>query len=386
MQDARLSKLTNFRLTLGFVVAYDANKYAKDVTTRYASSWAKVKEVFLRADGKSNTRYDVNKILVCMSNPYRDEIERQEDETLAFKEVKRPPPDEMPKNLADFKQSPKYILDKHLREKEAFTADAKPIDIFSTGKGAKATTSKVYLRKDVVACKTIENYHKEGLRIKEGEQPRKMIKARAMTTNRIREHQQQLAETGEEHVMQGIYSLDQTEYIIPPPIRDGVIPKNAYGNADVFVESMIPQGATHLKLKGVARIARKMEIDHAEAVVGFEFKKRGAIPLVLGVLVADENAATLQAAWEEAEEIRIRKEDKKKSDAALKLWAKLLKGLRIRNRINAEYGILVNAEEEPDGSMTVPEPPTQKTLHEQIKGNEHLDDDQEQQDGGFVRD
>lgn len=51
---------------------------------------------------------------------------------------------------------------------------------------------------------------------------------------------------------------------------NGIIPKNAYGNADVFVESMIPKGATHLKLKGVARIARKLEMNHAEAVVGFE--------------------------------------------------------------------------------------------------------------------
>lgn len=279
---------SNFpRLSLGFVIAYDANRYAKDVTTRYASSWAKVKDVCLRADGKTNTRYDANKILLNMGNPWRDAQEREEDDLLAFKEYKRPPIDEMPKNLADFKSSPKYILEKHLREKDAFKPNAKHVDTFTAGKGSKMTTSRVFLRADVIPCKTTENYHKEGRKIKIGEQPRKMIKARAMTTNRIREHQQQLAETGEEHVMQGIYSLDQTEYIIPPPIKNGVIPKNSYGNADVFVESMIPVGATHLRLKGVARIARKLEIDHAEAVVGFEFKARGAIPVVLGVLVAD---------------------------------------------------------------------------------------------------
>lgn len=349
---------------------------------RYASSWAKVKEVFLRADGKSNTRYDVNKILLRMSNPYRDEAERMEDEALAFKEYKRPPADEMPKSLADFKSSSKFMLDKQLREKEAFKPGAKSIGSFTHGKGAKEMTSKIYLRTDTMPCKTIENYHKEGRRIKAGEQPRKMIKARAMTTNRIREHQQQLAETGEEHVMQGIYSIDQTEYIIPPPIKDGIIPKNAYGNADVFVESMIPQGATHLKLKGAARIARKLEIDHAEAVVGFEFKKRGAIPVVLGVLVADENADRLEAAWQEAEDLRIRKEDKKRSDAALKHWARFLKGLRIRHRINAEYGIKTDLSEV-DGTMSVPEPPAQRSLREQIADTKSQEDGQE--DGGFIR-
>lgn len=356
---------------------------------RYASSWAKVKEVFLRADGKTNTRYDVNKILVSLGNPYRDELERREDDLLAFKEVVKPPVDEMPKTLADFKSSPKYILDKHLREKESFKPGAKAIDTFSAGKGAKATSAKVYLRADVIAGKTIENYHKEGRQIKAGERPIKMIKARAMTTNRIREHQQQLAETGEEHVMQGIYSIDQTEYIIPPPIKNGIIPKNAYGNADVFVESMIPEGATHLKLKGASRIARKLEIEHAEAVVGFEFKARGAIPVVLGVLVANENAERLRDAWQEAEEIRIRKEDKKRSDAALKLWAKLLKGMRIRRRINAEYGIPDREEVDDDGEMYKAEeqgPPTLSiTKVDDLAANENDHDDESLADGGFIR-
>ena len=186
-------------------------------------------------------------------------------------------------------------------------------------------------------CKTIENYHKEGRQIKAGEHPRKLIKARAMTTNRKREYEQQAAETGEP-VMQGIYSLDQTEYIIPDPIVNGVIKKNAYGNADVFVPSMIPEGATHLPQKGMARIARKLDIDHAEAVTGFEFKARGAIPVIKGVLVATENAERLLEAWTEFEEARIKREDKRRQEVSLKLWAKLLKGLRIKSRVLAEYG------------------------------------------------
>lgn len=199
-------------------------------------------------------------------------------------------------------------------------------------------------------CKTIENYHKEGRKVKAGEHPRKMIKARAMTTNRKREYEQMAAETGEP-VMQGIYSIDQTEYIVPPPIKNGIIPKNAYGNADVFVPSMVPQGATHLPFKGIARIARKLEIDHAEAVVGFEFKARGAIPVVKGVLVAEENAERLEAAWREAEEARERKENKKRQEMCLKMWAKLLKGLRIKSRVLAEYGGL-NRTILPNGSMS----------------------------------
>ncbi|KAJ8606615.1 hypothetical protein MRB53_040844 [Persea americana] len=158
-----------------------------------------------------------------------------------------------------------------------------------------------------------------------------MIKARAMTTNRKREYEQQAAETGQP-VMQGIYSIDQTEYIIPDPIVNGVIKKNAYGNADVFVPSMIPKGATHLPQTRHGEIARKLEIDHAEAVTGFEFKARGAIPVIKGVLVADENADRLLEAWHEFEEARIKREDKRRQEMCLKMWAKMLKGLRIKSR------------------------------------------------------
>lgn len=91
------------------------------------------------------------------------------------------------------------------------------------------------------------------------------------------------------------------------------------------------------------------------------------------MLVADENAAELEAAWHEAEEIRIRKEDKKRTDAALKMWSKFLKGLRIRKRINAEYGISEDVGNDQNGTMNVKEPVPQKSLLEQVGP------------GGFVR-
>lgn len=53
---------------------------------------------------------------------------------------------------------------------------------------------------------------------------------------------------------------------------DGRIPRNPFGNIDVYVPSMIPPGAIHLPLKGSAKLARRLGISYAEAVTGFEFK------------------------------------------------------------------------------------------------------------------
>ena len=46
--------------------------------------------------------------------------------------------------------------------------------------------------------------------------------------------------------MEGLYAAHQVELYRPAPIENGIIPKNAYGNIDLFVDTMIPDGAVHL--------------------------------------------------------------------------------------------------------------------------------------------
>jgi xeroderma pigmentosum group C-complementing protein len=326
------------KLGMGLVVGYGASQNAKDVTMRYAGSVTRLADSVMRSTGTSHTRFDAHRILIpFLRSHMADPAEREEDKLLAFAEKAKPKPDEMPTTLSGFQRHPRYMLEKHLREKEAFKPGAQPVGTFSVGKGAKETEERIFLRKDTVQGKTVENYHKEGRQVRMGEQPLKMIRQRAMTTARIRELQQYELEHGTP-MMQPIYSVEQTEYIKPPPIVDGRIPKNAFGNADVFVPSMVPEGAVHLPHKGLSRVAKKFSFDWAEAVVGFEFKKRGAIPVVRGVLVAEEHADTLMKAFEEDEAERVRKQDQKREKAALTRWKKMLAGLRIKARIQAEYG------------------------------------------------
>jgi xeroderma pigmentosum group C-complementing protein len=143
--------------------------------------------------------------------------------------------------------------------------------------------------------------------------------------------------TGEK-MLQGLYSRDQTDWIIPPPIVDGKIPKNAYGNMDVYVPSMVPLGAIHLPNRGTKRICQRLGIDFAEAVTGFEFGARMAIPIITGVVVAEENEELVLGQWEKDEAERVRKEDEKRRAAALGKWRKFLMGLRVIERVREEYG------------------------------------------------
>ena len=95
-----------------------------------------------------------------------------------------------------------------------------------------------------------------------------MVPVRAVTLMRRREVEEAERDTGEK-VKQGMYAIDQTEFIIPPPIQNGTIPKNSYGNMDCFVPSMVPKGAVHVPLRSTVRICKRLGIDYAEAVTGF---------------------------------------------------------------------------------------------------------------------
>ncbi|OAD01389.1 hypothetical protein MUCCIDRAFT_124847, partial [Mucor lusitanicus CBS 277.49] len=93
----------------------------------------------------------------------------------------------------------------------------------------------------------------------------------------------------------------QTEPFVPLPVVDGKLPKNAYGSIDLFTPDMLPLGAAHIPIKGIAKLARKLGIDYADAVVDFEFVKMRAVPVMDGIIVAEQEKWVLLEAWEEHE-------------------------------------------------------------------------------------
>lgn len=64
----------------------------------------------------------------------------------------------------------------------------------------------------MVSCKSVENWYRDGRVIKEGEQALKKVKPRAATLNRKREIED--AQRDGETVLQGLYALEQTEYVV----------------------------------------------------------------------------------------------------------------------------------------------------------------------------
>ncbi|KAK3294291.1 Rad4 transglutaminase-like domain-containing protein [Chaetomium fimeti] len=238
--------------------------------------------------------------------------------------------------LQYYKQSKEFVLARHLKREEALLPAAQPVKTFKN-KGKTAEEEPVYARGDVVQVKSAETWHKQGRAPKPGEQPLKRVPYRAATTNRRREIAEAEAATGEK-VLQGLYGFDQTDWIIPPPIEDGVIPKNEYGNIDLFAQHMCPEGAVHVPFRGAMRVAKRMGIDFAEAVVDFEFGHRMAVPVIQGVVIAEEHHDQLMELLAKDEEEKKRKEDDKRRKAALGMWRRFVMGLRIVERIKQDHG------------------------------------------------
>ena len=348
------TKADKAKQVMGYVVGFSGDGTAKDVTTRYLKG--------RRWPGKTKgVRFPVEKIPIYNKRgkilrheeydwfkhtmrPYvRQDFKRtvaddlEDSADLVPRQPERKDTKEEGDTLQSLRSSADFVLERFLRREEALRPGSEHVRMFTHGKGEKAKEEKVFLRNDVVPVKTAESWHKEGRRIQPGETPLKLAPIRAVTLTRKREVEEEMRETGEKP-MQGLYSVEQTEYIIPPPIQDGIIPKNAYGNIDCFVPSMVPEGAVHLPYRGTVKMCKKLEIDFAEAVVGFEFGNKRAVPVIQGVVVAQESQQAVLDALQAYEAEQKKKEESKQEKTILGLWRKMLMGLRIAERMQDEYG------------------------------------------------
>ncbi|WVQ96321.1 hypothetical protein IAU59_003425 [Kwoniella sp. CBS 9459] len=310
-------------IRLLYVVALEEDGYARDVTLRYTKNFG-AKTVKLRVPAKKDEPDWWETVMGFLQRPYRLNRDELEDAELENSQIS----ESMPMHMNGFKDHPIYVLERHLKREEVI----QPKREIGRFKG-----EPVYRRANVVACRTAETWMRTGRRVKDKQEPLKWVKQRAVTLQK-RRAQELAVQEGGEAIQQGLYAEYQTELYRPPPIKDGIIPQNSFGNIDLYAPTMLPVGAVHLPYKGIAKVAKNLEISYAEACTGFEFKKQRAIPVINGIVVAAENETLVMDAYAESAAAAEEKERLKKEERALKRWAKLINGLRVRLRLQAEYG------------------------------------------------
>ncbi|EJC98123.1 Rad4-domain-containing protein [Fomitiporia mediterranea MF3/22] len=303
-----------------YVIAVEEDGYCRDVTARYARDYG-TKTSKAQLGGKGRKEW-WESVMSLVTRPYRLLRDDAEDEEFEYNKYI----EGMPTSVAGFKNHPLYVLEQHLKREEVI--DPK-VEV------GKFRGEPVYPRSNVVQLKTAENWIRVGRRVKEGVQAMKWVKQRAVTIHRRRA--MELAQQEGDEMLQGLYSEAQTEIYVPDPVVDGIVPKNEFGNIDLYTPSMLPKGAAHIPYKGAAKIAKKLGFDYAEAVTNFEFKKGRAFPVLSGIVVAAENEEILLEAYWEAEREAEEKEQIKRRERVIKRWTRLINGLRIRQRLQEQY-------------------------------------------------
>ncbi|KAE8409593.1 hypothetical protein BDV37DRAFT_236339 [Aspergillus pseudonomiae] len=312
---------------MSYVIAFEEDASARDVTRRYSKAFnAKTRKLRVEATKHGERWWD--RVMRFYERPFledRDEVEISELTAKIAAEG-------MPLNIQDFKDHPIFALERHLRRHETIFPKRVVGQVSVSKSGSKdQALEPVYRRSDVHALRSANSWFRLGRDIKIGEQPLKRVKSRNNQAMAVEED----GRDSEQYTETALYAFHQTELYRPPSVVQGKVPKNAFGNLDIYVPSMVPPGGVHIKHPDARHAAKLLGIDYADAVTGFDFKGRHGTAVVQGVVIANEYGEALKEVLGCLEDQRLQAELEQKSAEALRLWKHFLLRLRIAERVQS---------------------------------------------------
>ncbi|GAA6229708.1 DNA repair protein complementing XP-C cells [Lates japonicus] len=312
-----------------YVVSVDGDGFVKDLGRKYDPTW-------MTSSRKRRVDEDWwEETLEPLLGP-EDEKDMKEDKELQNKLLNKP----LPISITEYKNHPLYALKRHLLKYEAIYPPTATVLGYCRGE-------PVYSRDCVHTLHSRDTWLKEARTVRLGEEPYKMVKG---FSNRSRKARMMSEQKDEKDLP--LFGEWQTEEYQPPIAVDGKVPRNDYGNVYLFKPCMLPVGCVHLRLPNLHRVARKLDMDAAPAVTGFDFHGGYSHAVTDGYIVCEEHEEVLRAAWVEEQELQKQKEKEKKEKRAISNWTLLVKGLLIRERLKQRYskksqglGSLANGDE-----------------------------------------
>lgn len=327
--------------SMSYVVAFDSDGTARDVTRRYAKAYlAKTRRLRIETAVENGAQW-WRKALKPFARRWPTDLDQIEDNELMAIEGREP----MPRNVADFRGHPVFALERHLRRNEVLAPGAQPTGTVAAG--AKAPLEKVYRRKDVRVARSRDKWYRMGREVKPLEVPVKFLPRRsnAKPGDFVDD-----GYGGDERDAAGtpVFTEEQTDLYHAPPVVNKRVPKNKFGNIDIFVPSMVPEGGVHIvdESDTTARAAYILGIDYAPALTGFQFKGKQGTAVINGVVVAQEYEEAVRAVVGGLDDMEAQAEQIRRSLVARRTWKRFLTALRIRERVWAGMDPDERAEEE----------------------------------------
>ncbi|KAI7282845.1 Rad4-domain-containing protein [Hortaea werneckii] len=318
---------------LSYAIAFEPDGAARDVTKRYAKAFnAKTRRSRVESSGEEGIRWWKKTMRFFQRRGLVLDRDQVEDAELAQKEAR----EGLPNNVQDFKDHPLYGLERHTKRHEVIHP-RREVGKVNAGTAAKPRMEAVFRRRDVLVCRSADKWYRLGRIVREGEQPLKNVVSRRPIGGRRARSPSAEDEDGSTKPVTALYAPYQTEVYVPPPVVKGRVPRNAFGNLDIYLPSMVPAGGTHLRHPLTKDAARFLKVDCVDAVTGFQFKGRQGTAVIEGGIVPSVYAPAVEAViggleWEAELEV-----SRQRSAQALRLWKRFLTGLRIAERVRM-YG------------------------------------------------
>lgn len=336
-----------------YVVGFEADGSAKDVTRRYAKAYNS-KTLKMRVDGQQDAKSRMGqgevpsgqrwwrKVMQAFKKPVPTDTDEIENNELAAAVAREP----MPRNVADFKDHPVYALERHLRRNEVLIPGARVSG--TVGAGSKAPVQRIYRRKDVRIAWSRDKWYRLGRIVHADAEPVKILPRRASKKPSIWDDNDDGDALGQgdeddpekvglfgEGALTGvpIFTAEQTDAYEPAAVVDGAVPKNKFGNIDVYVPSMVPRGGAHVVHDRAAEAAYILGVDYAPALTGFQFRGRHGTAVLSGAVVPAHAEEGVRAVIGALTDLEAERERERRTVRALRVWSRMLKGLRIRERI-----------------------------------------------------
>ncbi|XP_065829073.1 DNA repair protein complementing XP-C cells homolog [Oscarella lobularis] len=295
---------------ISYVLGADNGGAVKDLTLRYASDWmsgAKKRRV--------NEEWWQESLRLFVTTDRKGDEE--EDKQLQAWLEKQP----FPTTVAGFKNHPLYALERHLLKFEALYPEDAPVLGY-------IRKEAIYPRDCVKVLHSRETWLKEAKAVKAGETPYKMVKKHPKKNE---------SEHLKNQLRLELYGDWQIEDYVAPPAKDGKVPRNAFGNVELYKPSMLPAGTVHMTLPNIQKVARKLGIDCAAAMMGWDFLGGFNVPVFDGIVVCSEFEQVLIEAWEQQREEMEKQIAVKREKVVYERWKKLIKTLLIRERLRTKY-------------------------------------------------
>jgi len=119
--------------------------------------------------------------------------------------------------------------------------------------------------------------------------------------------------------------------------EDGSLPKNEYGNYELFVGEL-PEGVAYINLPSLPRLCKKLGIDYVEAVSGFEVGKQGRPHAVIsGIIAFQKDEEVIREAYEKYKDYIEEKEREKVKKTTVNLWKGIFRKILVKKYILETY-------------------------------------------------